>query len=408
MNKQSYVLIFVVLFFNSLLSQELFEKGYFISNNNSRTECFIKNIDWKNNPVTFKYKMTEVSEVKEGSIASVMEFSVTNKIKFIRANVDMDMSPSNMSNLGMTSEPEWEKSKIFLRVLMEGNGNLFYYESGNLRRYFYSIEKGELLQLVHKKYLSNDNRSTLYNNGFRQQLFSSFFGCRSLGIENFENLSYKREPLVKVFEKYNNCVSGESSTYVDENLEAKNKFIVKVKTGFYSSDYKFIRTTTSIPDVVFNPKYGIRLGIEGELILPFNNDKWGVFFAVEKNLSQSNNTTINSSVSTASSQEVKLIYNSIEYMMGFNHYIKLNDSSKLYLRLGYLLDYHSQISLDYESSSDLNTNAKTGNIFGGFGYEYKKFGIEFKTNFGKKLFGEYAFVKDELNEFNVMLTYSLL
>ena len=37
-------------------SQITFEKGYFISNDGIKTECFIKNLDWRNNPTEFEYK----------------------------------------------------------------------------------------------------------------------------------------------------------------------------------------------------------------------------------------------------------------------------------------------------------------------------------------------------------------
>ena len=40
-------------------TQIRFEKGYFITNYGKRIDCFIKDIDWKNNPTKFDYKLNE-------------------------------------------------------------------------------------------------------------------------------------------------------------------------------------------------------------------------------------------------------------------------------------------------------------------------------------------------------------
>jgi len=44
---------------DSIKAQIKYEKGYFISNNDSKTECLIYNMDWSINPVEFIYKSTE-------------------------------------------------------------------------------------------------------------------------------------------------------------------------------------------------------------------------------------------------------------------------------------------------------------------------------------------------------------
>ena len=43
-------------------AQISFEKGYFINNANQKTNCLIKNQDWKDNPTEFEYKLDENSE----------------------------------------------------------------------------------------------------------------------------------------------------------------------------------------------------------------------------------------------------------------------------------------------------------------------------------------------------------
>ena len=49
MKKQLLFLLTIILSFNCY-SQISFEKGYYINNSYQKTNCLIKNIDWKNNP----------------------------------------------------------------------------------------------------------------------------------------------------------------------------------------------------------------------------------------------------------------------------------------------------------------------------------------------------------------------
>jgi hypothetical protein len=45
-------------------AQISFEKGYYINNEEQRVECEIKNLDWKNNPKEFQFRVSEGTEQK--------------------------------------------------------------------------------------------------------------------------------------------------------------------------------------------------------------------------------------------------------------------------------------------------------------------------------------------------------
>ena len=82
MKKQLLFLLITILSFNCY-SQISFEKGYYIDNSNQKTNCLIKNIDWKNNPTQFEYKLSENSESKKKTIESIKEFGINNISKYI-------------------------------------------------------------------------------------------------------------------------------------------------------------------------------------------------------------------------------------------------------------------------------------------------------------------------------------
>lgn len=87
--KLTFALIFILSF--NIYAQIKFEKGYFIDNNNFKTECLIQNLDWLNNPAKINYKLNESSEASEQSINTIKEFSV-NTTKYIRFSLNIDKS----------------------------------------------------------------------------------------------------------------------------------------------------------------------------------------------------------------------------------------------------------------------------------------------------------------------------
>ena len=58
MKKKLFFLLTIILSLNSY-SQVSFEKGYHIDNNDQKISCLIKNLDWKNNPTKFEFKLSE-------------------------------------------------------------------------------------------------------------------------------------------------------------------------------------------------------------------------------------------------------------------------------------------------------------------------------------------------------------
>ncbi|KAF2341285.1 hypothetical protein [Flavobacterium tistrianum] len=104
MKKTLLLILFLYCTFSN--AQISFEKGCFISNNGIRTECFIRNLDWKNNPTDFKYK-SQISDndYKTETIANVQEFGIDNTVTFKRAKVKMDRSSDNLDKLSETGQP---------------------------------------------------------------------------------------------------------------------------------------------------------------------------------------------------------------------------------------------------------------------------------------------------------------
>ena len=120
------VLSSVVLMFLSMqcYSQIIFENGYFIDESNQRIECLVRNMDWRNNPAGFQYKLTDSDDIIEVSIETVREFGINNVSKWVRATVNIDQS-SDGHDLSRERNPVFEEKRVFLKVLIEGRASLF-------------------------------------------------------------------------------------------------------------------------------------------------------------------------------------------------------------------------------------------------------------------------------------------
>ena len=272
-----FILNLVIL--NSF-GQVNFEKGYFIGNDNRRVECLIKNTDWDHNPTDFRYKFAETDESQRGDLSSAREFGILNVVKFIRADVKIDRSTRGFSNYSDVKEPVWSDEQLFLRVILEGKASLYCYVKADLRFYFYSVNDTAISQLVYKDYKLNTTNADYFekqnsnvistNNGFRLQLWNNV-RCDNAAISSVENLAYKQNELINYFNKYNSCTGSPVESYV---YKQKREYLhLKFTPGL-----NFSSMTMSSYAVEFKSKVSIRFGLDAEIILPFNKNKWALVF----------------------------------------------------------------------------------------------------------------------------------
>ena len=106
-------LLFLTL---NIFSQSNFEKGYFINNSGNKTTCLIKNENWKNNPNSFEYKLSESDESKKNSINNVSEFSIPGKFKYEKHLSKIDKSSSIDYRLSKVRVPEYEEKEVLFKI----------------------------------------------------------------------------------------------------------------------------------------------------------------------------------------------------------------------------------------------------------------------------------------------------
>lgn len=398
--KQRLLLQF--FFFCSTLfwSQVKYEKGYFIDNEDHKHEVLIKNIDWLENPNSFKYKTEENSEEKTATTKDVKEFQVYGFKKLVRYDGETNISSNDIQNLSASPEPEITQASTFLYLLSTGKKNLYSLNQNGVQNYFYSKNNGEIQLLVFKKYYLNGNHSLVAkNNTYREQL-SEIFSDDDATKKSVDYTDYTEYSLLEIFNQYNNVTN--KSTVSKE--KGKSGLHFSLKSGINFSRYEISPNSSA---EMFDANLSAitpRFSTEFEYTLPFNKNKWS--FLVEIAYSTMNSETR----STDNNRNLTMRYSSIEFPIGVKYNMFINDNSKVFIhfRIPVLHIKPKESYLKYSASSSetiISIDSMNSNRILGFGYTYKNIGfVEFNAALKKPL-TNYSYNKDSFSYYNISLGY---
>ena len=386
------------------IAQIKFEKGYFITNSEQKTDVFIKNIDWKNNPTTFEYQIAEGGTIETQNIANVKEFAVDSLAKFIRATVDIDQSSVNTSALSRVKNPAFKNQTVFLRVLLEGDYSVYEFAEGNMKRYFYAKQDDEIVPLVYKQYLSNDvSMKVMTNNTYQQQLFNNF-QCENITLRTIQSVDYNKDDLIKFFNQYSAC-SNQTLSY-REVKPARNTFDLNIRPRVNSSSLSIENTLNGDFTSDYDTKFSFGIGLEAEFFLPYNKNKWSVFvepsyqsYNAESRTGRSNNYT------------ATVDYKSVEIPVGLRHYFYLAPDSKLFVNAAYVFSYRldSNILFVRDDARDIQTLElePNGNLALGAGYKYgDKYSVELRYQ-SKHVLDLYTYYTSNFTSVSLIFGYTI-
>jgi hypothetical protein len=356
-------------------AQIKFEKGYFIDNQNVRTDCLIRNIDWRDTPSAIDYKLTEDSTVQSKKNSEISEFGVGENV-FISVNVAMDMSSDWVDKLSLNRNPEFETVRIFMKRLVDGQYELFRYDKNEMMRFFFSSNNGPVKQLIYKRYFSDADRlNAAKNNTFRQQLRNEVKCSAENPAAKVENLNYSNNDLVKYFEAVNQCYGSTTQT-ATVKAKSKGEFNLAASVFFGQHSFSFDHPNRASHD--FGSKAYVSFGAEAEYILPFWNNKWSAIGEVSYNKFEKDDLENGESFST------KFSY--ILISAGFRHYFFLTPKSKIFVNA--VINYEGFKEKDsfvqYASAThvypayDLGANSIVPAI--GVGYNFGEFFIELRAD----------------------------
>jgi len=394
-----------------ICAQVKFEKGYIISSNDVKKEVLIKNQGWANNPNSFIYKADEKSAESTGTPPTIKEFGIFNDVKYVTYNGNIDYSSDNIGDLSSIKEPEFKKTSVFLKEIVTGNKNLYSYQGQNVTRYFYSDSNSIIQPLIYKKYFFNGNNlQVATNDEYVNQLMTIFSDDTTAQIIA-PKTKYMSNDLKKIFSTYNSKISGVTNEENVSDTKRNSKFNLAIRPGlnFYSP----LEITKTFSNNGLPSKTGFRIGVEAELVLPFNKNKWSIIaepifsFYNNKTTIRTNDNLYNINVDN---------YSFISIPLSVRHYMFINDKSKIFINAGInVLTLKTSSAKDFTMDYDgyvfdrlkLSSSQAFKSVVFGIGYNYNnKYIIEVRYNTGFNLFEEKS-AEAQLKYASIILGYNI-
>lgn len=388
--RKNLVSFFLFAFLSPGFAQVAFENGYFIKNDSSRTDCFINNFDWFNNPLEFTYKLSLAGSPSQIRMEEVKEFGVSNH-RYIRANVQLDRSSNDARKLGMDKGPRWSSEQLFLRLIIDGKAKLYVYQDKDVLKFFFSVENSPIEQLVHKLYLVTATEIAT-NNAFWNQL-NNQIACGDVSTDRIKKVKYEQQSLSNYFTAYNNCSGGGVISKTSNNNESPRLFHVRMAPGI---DFPTLKLSNSVTnsETELDQESSVRIGVEAEWVLPFNKNKWSLF--VEPTY-QTYNTA----------GTIPATYSSLEIPFGVRHYFFLRPESKIFINAAGVLDFPFKYEVKWSNNRTLVGKGFSPCLSGGLGYTYKKLSFEGRYYMNRSLLDEAGGFFLVYRKFSFILGYRL-
>lgn len=346
----------------SALPQNYFQKGYFIDNEGTRTECYINDKEWSRDPKVFSYQLEEGKTVLN-SVSTVREFGIDD-MRYLRFDVQVDNSSSKRDSIKESSLPEWERDTLFLSVLVDGKADLFYCNRKDEDRFFYRVDDSPVTQLVHKLYRTpakgTQESRIATNNAYKNQLKNDV-NCRRLSDDRLNVLHYNSGVLIKFFKQQDECWGGTVM-----NVDAMDRGMLHIKLAPGISFAQAIGYAGGIKYQSYDPGIGFRAGVDFEFSLPFHRKKWAL--VLEPALQ-----SYSSKGQVDSEQTVK--NNSLELAMGVRHYFFLSKKASIFINGAAVLDIPIEYLSSYQGTSYRMETTSTC-LAAGLGGTFKRFSIE--------------------------------
>ncbi len=398
-------LLYLILLTSVSFSQSKFEKGYYIDNKGNKKEGYIRLIDFEkiNEIDKLDFKSSKSSKNDKIDLTTINEIGIGSELKLIKVSLQID-DINFYKDYKVGKELDLKNITAFLNVEIEGKASLYSFASSFGKKFFYKLsdqDKG-IVQLVYKKYLSEDNVKV--NTYFRNQLFNDV-KCENQVFNDFLNLEYNKEQLLKVFKNFNDCRISNSITY-------RNRFEKSFKThisGFlgmnlisnpslstltYGGEFEFVFPSEKLSFFIraeyesfrseeMNVYFSAGGAIRNEDTFKANAKSLDIIIGPRYNYIISKNHKVFFSTGIGFSEQSgsitasrKLILSGVDDTIYPLQKYELKPSSFFYLGVGYLFHERFGIDLSYDTNKTIYEDENTL-----FKLSYSNIGVNFRFVF---------------------------
>jgi len=403
LNKSFFLLVIFLIIHHTLVAQNIFDSGYYIKNNDQKIDCLIKNYDWENSPSFIYVKSSNAEKEEIIHVDDIKEFRITDKKKYIKKYVQIDRSSEDLERLSKSRNVNFKSEEIMLEVLVEGKISLFYYQEEQLRRFFIGQGTESLEQLVSKTYRLSNNRIA-HNTYFKQQLLL-LMPCENLKKERFENLSYYKKDLFKLFKDYNSC-AGLEATYFNKNHDKKTTYI-GISAGINRSSLSINgENANGIPIDIQETKISYNAGFDIDVVIPNFNRLWSITIQPHLHIMKmrtSNDYT--NQLNVMNSLDVNIDYSEFNLSFGIKRKFYWNDKNEVFINSAVQFSFPLNRSIQFEDQFELDLEPSFTPLFG-FGVMHKeKYRFEVRGYLQKNILVPYKFISSSLSYPSLIIGY---
>ena len=403
--KTKPIILFLLLYAVVTQGQINFAKGYFITNEGSRIECFIRNYHWKKSPEEIKYRLSDTGTIRSIDISAIKAFELYDVTKYLRLKTLIDRSTSDPQFMTVEKNPAWSEEILLLEVVVEGKATLYHYQDNDIERFFYRLGDSAIIQLVYKQYLKPDegseNQSTrIATNSFYRNQLLTFLNCPDEKLTDIQEVDYTLRDLEKYFIRYNACKGSPYSVFSKKANE--HLLHLSIVPGMNYSMFHISNRFDESLYFDFGNKINAQASIEAEYILPVGNRRIGLQFAPTY---QYLNVQSQNDFGKAT-----LKFSSIDFPMGIRYYFpairKLAFFADAYVIPGASIMFNSAIEIDFnyavpiKISTDLSYSA-------GAGVKIGKFSSAVRYYFNRQLLSKSDFWESDYSRVALLVGYSI-
>ncbi len=273
-----FISFLIILNFTILYSQSNLEPGYFITNDNIKYDVLIPIVNYNINPVGVRVKDGE--EFKKYSLNDIKEFGLYDgSLKFVKADVLVDLSSEKSNNLSPTKESKTKTETVFLRQLVEGDVSLFSYSTNLNTRFYYQVNHETITLLTYKRFQNNTTRSNTKK--YLKQLYD-ISKCDEIKFDQLAKVEYQKESLTQYIIQENNCRNVSAVKYSRKNKHKPISLIGNIGLASHTTTGKLRRFDTFLGNSSGsnNYDYGNEIGLFVNATLEYRLDlisnKWSL------------------------------------------------------------------------------------------------------------------------------------
>jgi hypothetical protein len=255
-------------------AQTNFQEGYIKKTNGEIVKGFIDNRDWVKNPNEILFKVSETGTNQSFDVEDLTEFVVNNDL-FRSAVVKVSLLARHEET--NTAAIEVEEKEVFLRMLVTGSKELYYYQSQLETDHFYIKQGLDYELLEYKEYVKGSSGNTKLiakNRKYIGQLVVYLTGCGE-SQKILSSTKYAVKSLKSAFYKYYECIG--ETVVKDSRKEVLTK--INLLSGVSMTQVKFESDVSGfkyLDQGTFEVSTQPVLGVGVDFVIPRGREKWAI------------------------------------------------------------------------------------------------------------------------------------